>query len=75
MYIAKLNFFGGMKMSNQDIRQEVIDAGLKLWQIAYRLNLSDGDFSRKLRREFSAAEKQRIRKIIKCLSEERAGEA
>lgn len=51
-------------MSNFDIRTEAISAGVKLWQIANKLGLSDSSFSRKLRKELTAEEKARIRAII-----------
>ena len=56
-------------MANQDIRSEVLGAGLKLWQIADKLGMTDGNFSRKLRKELPLAEKERIREIITGLSE------
>lgn len=57
---------GVIKMirSNEDIRQAIIGAGLKFWQIAYKLNLNDGNFSRKLRKELSEAERAKILAII-----------
>ena len=58
-------------MKNQDIRQEVKDAGLKLWQIAEALGMNDGNFSRMLRRELSDVQKAQIRDII---AELKAGE-
>jgi hypothetical protein len=56
-------------MTNQDIRNEARNAGVKLWRIAERLGINDGNFSRKLRKEFSEPEKQRIREIIAELKE------
>ncbi len=57
-------------MLNKDIRAEVIEANLKLWQIASKLSLSDGNFSRKLRKELSPNEKDKIRIIIAELKKE-----
>ena len=54
-------------MKNQDIRQEVKDAGLKLWQIAEGLGMYDGNFSRMLRKELSEEKKVQIRQIISDL--------
>lgn len=53
-----------MLETNQDIRQAAKKAGLKLWQIADRLNLNDGNFSRKLRKELPTDQKQTIFVII-----------
>lgn len=57
-----------MKMKNIDIRNEVASANLRLWQVAEQLGITDGNFSRKLRKELSEDEKQRIRAIISNLS-------
>ena len=57
-----------MNTKNQDIRQAAAGAGVKLWQIADKLGVNDGNFSRKLRREFSAEEKEKILAIINELS-------
>ena len=51
-------------MKNIDIRTEAANAGVKLWQIAERLGINDGNFSRKLRQELSSEEKAKIRAII-----------
>ena len=56
-------------MKNTDIREAAAAAGVKLWQIAEKLNINDGNFSRKLRREFSAEEKERIFAIIREIAE------
>ena len=51
-------------MNNTEIRNEAKKAGVKLWQIAEKLGINDGNFSRKLRRELSSEEKAKIRAII-----------
>lgn len=53
-----------MLKTNQDIRKIVKKADLKLWQIAEKLGISDGNFSRKLRFELSQEEKLKILKLI-----------
>ena len=59
-------------MNNTDIRAEVQEAGLKLWEVADALGIkSDSSFSRKLRRELSMDEKKKIRKVIMRLSQEK----
>lgn len=55
-------------MKNLDIRNEVRNAGLRLWQVADCLGINDGNFSRKLRHELSESEKAKIRAIIADLS-------
>lgn len=51
-------------MSNEDIRIAAKSAGVKLWEIAEAFGLNDGNFSRKLRRELSDADRERIMGII-----------
>jgi len=53
-----------MPQTNKDIRQAAKEAGIKFWQIAERLGMNDGNFSRKLRHELPDAEKAKIRNII-----------
>ena len=57
-------------MKNLDIRQEITQAGLKLRQIAERLGVNDGNFSRRLRKELSQQQKEKIRSIIAELLKE-----
>ena len=57
-------------MYNQDIRRTAAWGGVKLWQIAEGLGISDCSLSRKLRRELPDDEKERIFSIIKQLSGE-----
>jgi len=51
-------------MQNVDLRIDIKNAGIRYWQIADRLGLNDGNFSRKLRKELTITEKNRIREII-----------
>lgn len=51
-------------MKNKDIREAAKQAGVFLWQIAERLGVNDGNFSRKLRRELSSQEREKIMEII-----------
>lgn len=57
-------------MKNQDVRMAAKQAGVFLWQIAAELGVNDGNFSRKLRKELPATEKERIMEIIERLSKE-----
>ncbi len=56
--------------ANQDIRTAATSAGVKLWQIADKLGMNDGNFCRKLRKELSDKEKVEIMEIIRSLSEQ-----
>lgn len=51
-------------MKNIEIREAAKAAGVKLWQIADKLGITDGNFSRKLRKELNSAEKTQIMAII-----------
>lgn len=53
-------------MFNKDIREEIKSANLKLWEVAELLNIRDTEFSKKLRRELSDEEKNKIKQIIKA---------
>lgn len=57
--------------ANADIRIAAKSAGVCLWQIAERIGVNDGNFSRKLRRELPDQEKRVILKIIETLAAER----
>lgn len=57
-------------MANQDIRLMAAGSGVKLWQVADALGIADCSLSRKLRRELSQDEKQKIFAIINRLAKE-----
>lgn len=57
-------------MSNQEVRRTAAGAGVKLWQIADALGITDSSFSRKLRKELPQEEKEKIFSIIQKLSQE-----
>ena len=59
-----------MERNNADIRRAAASAGVKLWQIAEGLGVNDGNFSRRLRRELSADEKEKIFQIIDNFKEQ-----
>lgn len=58
---------------NQEIRSEAKRAGVRLWEIAERLGMNDGNSSRKLRRELNPEERRKILAIINDLETERMG--
>lgn len=55
-------------MNNKDVRNAIEVAGIRYWQVANELGITDGNFSRKLRKELSADEKRRIFAAIKRLT-------
>ena len=56
-------------VANKEIRDAAKDAGICLWQIAEELGISDGNFSRKLRRELPAEDRKIVMDIICELSQ------
>jgi len=52
---------------NEDIKLAAGGAGVRLWQIAERLSITDSSFSRKLRRELASEERGKILAIIREL--------
>ena len=58
-----------MKTANNDIREKAKESGVALWQIADKLGINDGNFSRKLRHELPEETKAQIYRIIDELKE------
>ncbi len=59
--------------ANKEIREHAKNAGVRLWQVAERIGLSDATFSRKLRRELPEQERKHILGVIGELAAENAG--
>jgi hypothetical protein len=57
-------------MNNTDIRDYAKKNNVPLWRIAEKLGINDGNFSRKLRNEFSDEMKAKIFGIIDELAAE-----
>ncbi len=62
-------------MKNLEVRTAAKSAGVKLWEIAEVLGITDGNFSRKLRRELPRKEQEQIIGIINEIAAEREGTA
>lgn len=58
-------------MNNLDIRKAIEESDFKYWQVANKLGITDGNFSRLLRVELQVEDKQKILKVIEKLKEER----
>lgn len=56
-------------MANQDIRQYAKTHGVKLWQIAAVLGISESTMTRRFRVELNEPEKQDMLRIIDEISE------
>lgn len=57
-------------MCNNDIREKIKFAGVRYWQVAGELGVSDGNFSRMLRRELPDDKKTQILEAIDRLTKE-----
>lgn len=58
-------------MNNLDIRKTIETSNFKYWQVANKLGMTDGNFSRMLRIELTKENKDRVLKAINELKEER----
>lgn len=57
-------------MSGAEIKERILAAGLRVWQVADAFGCTDGNFSRKLRRDFSDADTEKVLSIIEHLKAE-----
>ena len=55
-------------MKNSKVRLAAMEAGVKLWQVAERLGINDGNLSRRLRQELPEEEQERLLRIIQELA-------
>lgn len=60
-----------MAIANMEVRKAAKEAGVCLWQVAEKLGINDGNFSRKLRRELPAEDREKVLGIIRDLSQEK----
>lgn len=58
--------------TNAEIRNAAKEKGVRLWEIANRVGVNDGNFSRKLRQELPQAEKEKILSIVDDIAASRA---
>ncbi len=58
-------------MNNLDIRKTIETNNFKYWQVANKLGMTDGNFSRMLRIELTKENKDRVLNAINELKEER----
>ena len=54
-------------MTGSEIKQLILSEGVRCWQVAELWGISDGNFSRRLRKPFNADEVKRVKEIIKSL--------
>lgn len=73
LIIVVVNSFlkkGGENMANLEIRQAIENAGIKYWQVADKYGITDGNFSKMLRKELTVEKKNKILNIINQISKE-----
>ena len=58
--------------ANKEIREAAKCAGVRLWQVAESIGVTDATFSRKLRRELPPQERDHILGVIQGLAAENA---
>ena len=58
-------------MKNAQIKQLAKEKGIKLWQVAEVYGISDGNFSRLLRKELPKEKEEKILSIINNYNKER----
>ena len=54
-------------MANQDIKRKIKESGIKMWQIADKLGVSEMTLSRKFRYELIADEKETLKSLISTM--------
>ena len=59
-------------VENKDIRQALVEAGFKHWELAEALGIYEGNLSRKLRRELPSEQKEHIFRTIERMKEYRS---
>lgn len=55
-------------LSNNEVRKKAKEQGVRLWEVAEALNISEPTMTRKLRKELPTAEKERILSIIEDIA-------
>lgn len=58
-------------MKNIEIRNAALMNNVKLWELAYRMGMTDSTLSKKMRFEFSEAERERALRLIDEIAAER----
>lgn len=58
-------------MSGNEVKALILSKGLKCWEVAEAWGISDGNFSRKLRKPFTEDEIVKLNQIIEKLTSRR----
>jgi predicted XRE-type DNA-binding protein len=62
-----------MSKNNMDVRRALVNTNLRQWMVAERYGLSEGNFSRLLRKELATEKKEEILNVIEDLQKELQG--
>lgn len=60
--------------ANMEIRSSAKKAGVRLWEVAEAIGITDGMFSRKLRRELPEAERRKILSVVADIARRKEAE-
>ncbi|MCH5348671.1 MAG: hypothetical protein J1E40_05060 [Oscillospiraceae bacterium] len=60
-------------MLGNEVKDFIKSNGLKCWQVADEWGMTDGNFSRKLRKPFNESDTQRLYETVKKLTEQQNG--
>ncbi len=60
-------------MLGNEVKELIKSNGLKCWQVAYAWGISDGNFSRKLRKPFNESDTKKLYEIISKLTDQQNG--
>ena len=55
------------KLTGAEVKAFILEQGVRLWQVAQKLNMNDGNFSRKLRNNFTEEEVKQVETIVQEL--------
>lgn len=58
-------------MSGAEVKNFILSEGVRLWQVADKIGITDGNFSRRLRKAFDANEVEQIKAIVSELKNEK----
>ena len=65
---------GGETVANTDIRREAKAKGVKLWEVAAELEISESSMTRLLRQELALGEKARVLSAINRIAKRTEGQ-
>lgn len=56
--------------TGNDVKLFILNSGVLLWKVAEKLGITDGTFSRRLRKSFTAAEFEQIKTAVEAIKAE-----